>query len=1040
MTSPPEQIGPYLLLGFLGAGGMGEVHLARDSRLDRDVALKMLPNAFAKDPGRMARFRSEALAIAAINHPNIATVYGFEESPEGRPLLVLEYVPGETLAHTLERGPMTLNEALRVCVQVAEAIEAAHARDVIHRDLKPTNVMLGASGVVKVLDFGLAKTTHSTVSEPVATSAPSQEGDTVLGEDSGRTTLVAESDDSSGTPGYMSPEQVRGEPQDGRSDLFAFGCVLYECLSGRRAFDGLTNAEAKAAVLSQTPAWSALPENVPARLRRLMERCVEKDPSRRPASMREVRYEIEEVLGIRRASALRAGEATAIPNSLPLQPTSFVGRERAIEACRELHRQARLLTITGIGGAGKTRLALRLAEGLLADFPDGVWFVDLAPITDPERLPQAVASSMGVQEESDRPLAETLARHLANRRALLLVDNCEHLLDGCVTLLASLLEAAAELRVIATSREALGIRGEQTYSIPPLSVPATDATAGDSESVHLFMERAALAQKGFVFDAESAPIVAEICRRLDGIPLAIELAAARVRMLSLTQIRDRLHDRFRLLAGGASTTLPRHQRLRAVIEWSYEHVAADEQHLLRSLSVFACGWTLDAAAAVCAPERDEFEVLDSLTRLEDKSLLIVERAENREFRYRFLETVRQYAQELLSEAGERDARRRLHRDWFLAFAERAASKIIGPEQAIWLGRMERDRDNLRAALDACLEPGQDVSLAVLMAVAQQWMWILHASFREGHERMEAVLTRAGGLPASVPLANLHHGAGNMCFRLDDLEAARAHYEDALAIRESIGDTAGMAGTLGALGNVAQYQGRYEDALAVFQRSLAMNRASGNKTWEATNLTCLGNCSRALERLDDSKRYLEQAAALNREIGNKSGESFSLDGLGGVLLETGDAAGARRCFEQALAIVRELGDEHSEAVVLGSLARVAMREGDWAQARARFVEAMRLAQRLGAGLQVSLSLDGFAQLLIVELQCEQAVRLWAAADMIRSTAGVPSGDPDARQAEDMARARAVLGEQGFADVWGEGSRLTLNQAVEAALGHSSTTVR
>jgi non-specific serine/threonine protein kinase len=1032
---------------------MGEVYLARDPRLEREVALKMLPAEFAKDPDRMARFRREALAIAAINHPNIATVFGFEETSDGEPMLVLERVEGETLADRLHRGAPETIEALRIGLKIAEALEAAHRRGVIHRDLKPANVMLGPGGVVKVLDFGVALTAAgATAAAPPAARMrafrPGAAPDVTIGDDTPTSSPVAKvsgsgSGDSSGTPGYMSPEQVRGEAQDERTDVFAFGCVLFECLSGRRAFSGATGRELTTAVLTADPAFERLPAKIPTRARSVIERCLEKDASARPGSMRDVRIELEEAMGIRRASALRAGEAeAAVPNNLPRQTTSFVGRERALADCRELQRSARLLTLTGVGGSGKTRLALQLAEGLVSEYPDGLWFLDLAPLTDPDRVPQAAAASMGIAEESDRPILETLVRALATRRVLIVLDNCEHLLDASARLAVTLLEAAPELRIVATSREGLGVRGEQSYAVPSLSLPGADEArdpqrAAGADAVRLFVERAALVVRDFALTRTNAPVVAEICRRLDGIPLAIELAAARVRMLSAEQILDKLNDRFRLLTGGGKAALPRHQTLRAAMQWSYDLLAADERELLRTLSVFAGGWTLEAATSVCGRGRDDFAVLDSLTRLEDKSLIVVERFDDRPPRYRFLETVRQYGRELLVGQGESDALRHAHRDWFLAFAENAAGLITGPDQAQWLDRMDDERDNLRSAMDWCLEREKDIDLAVRLAAAMQWWWLIRGYIYEGRERLEALLPRTDRATPTPILASVMQAAGNMCFRLDDYEAARVHYERALALREQIGDTRGVAGSLGALGNVAQYQGRFAEARDLFERSLVINRESGNKVWEATNLTCLGNCSRYAGDPVAARSYLEQAVELNREIGNRNGEAYALDGLGTLTLEAGDTGAARGFLERALAIEREIGDEHEQAVTLGTLARVAIDERDLALARARYAEAIRVMHRLGARLQIAGCLDGLARIALLEVAPKRAVRLCSAAQALRHAVGVPTELEADGQREAISAARAMLAPDVFEVERARGEAMSLEEAIMEGLGEALT---
>src|SRR5215831_5003165 len=369
---------------------MGEVYLARDTRLDREVALKLLPPDLAGDPQRLARFRQEALTLAALNHPNIATIYGIEEPEPGTLFLALEFVEGETLADRVARKAPTVEEAMQMGAQIAEALEVAHERGIVHRDLKPKNVMIGPRGLVKVLDFGLARARHAhkggagadpAAMKPFPVPALSLDPDATI-EASAADSTVSEDQGIEGTPGYMSPEQVRGGAQDERTDLFAFGCVLYECLTARRAFLGEDLFETLSATLEKDPDFAVLPERTPARVREMLFKLLEKDPAKRLAVAKEARHELEEALGIRRAAALRAGEAAATtPHNLPKSITRFVGRDDEVKSCGVQLAEHRLLTLTGMGGTGKTRLALETAERALAQFPDGVWFVDLAPVS-----------------------------------------------------------------------------------------------------------------------------------------------------------------------------------------------------------------------------------------------------------------------------------------------------------------------------------------------------------------------------------------------------------------------------------------------------------------------------------------------------------------------------------------------------------------------------------------------------------------------------------------------------------------------------------
>jgi len=632
------RLGPYEILGELGAGGMGEVYLGRDLRLDRDVALKVLPHRVAADPEAVARLRREALTLASLTHPNIAAIYGFEESPDGPLVLALERVEGETLASRIARGALPTEMALQVCAQIAQALEAAHERGVIHRDVKPANVIIGPRGLVKVLDFGLARRgpEHmSPASPPLATEAG--EGVTVALPQPDSGVIL-------GTPGYMSPEQVRASDVDERSDVFAFGCVLYECLTGRRAFQGGDLGDTLRATLAGDVDLSALPPSTPERVRALLRRCLEKKPEDRLPTMRSARNELEEALGIRRASALREGESYSTPHNLPARTTSFIGRTSLLEECRRALGASRLLTLAGMGGTGKTRVAIHLAESLLAEYPDGVWFVDLSPLADSRRVADVAAETLGVADVPGLTPLMSLIKHVRDRRMLFVLDNCEEVLEGAGELASSLLRSCPATRVIATSRRALGLEGESVLAVPPLATPAAaDALPLESvrvcEAVRLFVDRAIAVQPSFALDTANAPTVAEICRRLDGIPLAIELAASRIRMLDAEQIRDRLHDRFKLLARPGSGASSRQQTVKSVIQWSWDHLLPPEQDLMRRLAVFTGGWALDRATAVCSDHGDEFEVLDLLTRLVEHSLVVVDRDANGQARYRFLESV-----------------------------------------------------------------------------------------------------------------------------------------------------------------------------------------------------------------------------------------------------------------------------------------------------------------------------------------------------------------------------------------------------------------
>jgi len=986
-VSVPEQIGPYAIVEKLGEGGMGEVYLARDTRLGREVAIKMLPAAMARDPEGLARFRREALTLAALNHPNIATIHGFELTPSGDMALVLERVHGETLGQRIRRQPLRVEEALEICTQIAEALEVAHEQGVIHRDLKPGNVMLGPRGLVKVLDFGLARSVNAdmipgepdrggeaagaapdpasatNVSAPPVAGAPAPVApqDPSTADSSRSMTPSLAGDDTRtqvgavvGTPGYMSPEQAMGVAHDARADIFSFGCVLYEALAARRAFPAQNDFEAMAAVMYAPHDLSALPERTPARVRDLLDRCLQKDPEQRLASIASARHEIEEVLGVRRASALRTGEAQVVPSNLPKQLAALVGRENELAACLEQLARVPLLTLTGVGGCGKTRMALAVGESMREACPDGVWFADLAPLSSGDRVVEAVAVPMGLREEQGRSLLETLVEHLAHRRVLLVLDNCEHLIAACVDLAMTLVQRCPELKIVATSREALNVPGESVYAVPSLGLPASGETRRDriagAEAVRLFVARAAAVRPGFDIDDSNAPAVAEICLRLDGIPLAIELAAARVRMLEVTQIREKLDDRFRLLTGGSRTALPRQQTLRATIQWSYDQLVDEERAMLRALAVFAGGWTLGSATAIAMESGDEFEVLDLLTRLVDKSLVVVDRSGGSAARYRFLETVRQYALEQLKESGEEPSLRERHLEYFLVLAETSEKQLTGPRQAEWFRTLETEHENLRGALAWCgqVENGDEAALRLAGSISR--FWSARGHYEIGRASLLLALALGNQDAVSEPRALALVRAASLALYQGDYASSQPLLERAAAIYRELGDKRGVARALSGLAAAAIYQMDYDSAERVNQESYELYSALGQKRGMAVSLHNLAFAARCRGELETAQERYEAALGLLREVGDQEHIALTLGDLATTIIRRGEPGEARTRLTEALAIARQLEATRVAVDLLDACAELALAEGQ--PGRALRFRATGGQLRAGVGLAMS----------------------------------------------------------------------------------------
>jgi non-specific serine/threonine protein kinase len=724
----------------------------------------------------------------------------------------------------------------------------------------------------------------------------------------------------------------------------------------------------------------------------------------------------------------------ACDHNLPSQWTRFIGREQEMAQVKGLLAANRLLTLTGAGGCGKTRLALQIAANLLDDFPDGVWLVELAALADPSLVPQTVAAALGVREGGHhersegsrapttdprapnhrRPPTGMLIDTLRARELLLLLDNCEHLLAACAQLTESLLQACPRLRVLATSRESLRLPGEQTYRVPPLSVPDGGVLPplerlGEYEAVQLFADRAVLSHAGFTVTAANAAAVARVCQRLDGIPLALELAAARVKALPVEQIAERLDDRFRLLSGVFSrTALPRHQTLRALIDWSHDLLSEPERTLLRRFSVFAGGWTLEAAEVVCSdrgsPGASSFrdpqsvirndEVLELLASLVEKSLVLYKEQEG-EGRYWLLETVRQYARERLREAGEAEAVQERHRDWFLALAERAEPELWRESQAEWLDRLEREHDNLRAALAWTGAQGQgEAGLRFGWALWSYWRWRGH--WTEAREQLAELLALPGAEARTAARAGALMTAGELAYEQGDYGAARALNEECLAIFRELGDKQKIAMSLNNLGDVASDQGEHRTARALY-----------------------GEC-----------------LAIFRELGHKHGMGWSLVHLGMLTRDQGDYAAARGLLDESLALFRELDHKVGIARSLSSLGKAAHAQEDYGAARALFEEAVAIARELGHKGAIVRDLEGLAAVAVAQGQPERAARLFGAVEALRAAMGYPL--PPVQRAEherSIAAVRAALGEATFAAAWAEGQAMPLEAAVADALNQA-----
>ncbi|HEY1328193.1 MAG TPA: winged helix-turn-helix domain-containing protein [Casimicrobiaceae bacterium] len=623
----------------------------------------------------------------------------------------------------------------------------------------------------------------------------------------------------------------------------------------------------------------------------------------------------------------RADTVPPTPNNLPQMRTRFIGREKALDDCAGLLDGTRLLTLSGIGGCGKTRLAQELAQRRLTAFPDGVWFVDLGPLQEARRVSATVAATLGVKNAADDAL-DRISSHLEARRALIVLDNCEHVIDAAVESIDAILQAGDDVKVLATSREALGMSGEQIFAVRSLSLPATDdpADIARSEAVRLFVDHARLVLPDFAVDARNASAIADICRRLDGIALAIELAAARVRVLTLDDIRARLSDRFRLLTGG-QRAMPRHQTLQATMQWSHDLLTPREQRLFRRLAVFAGGCTLDAAFDVTADGGDEYDTLERLTALHDKSLVFVDRDTQTQPRYRMLETVRQYAEERLNEAGEGDDVRDRHLVHYVTLAERAEPELLGAGQAAWYALLAREQENIMAAHAWCGQAQQGGELALRLCAALARYWYATTQHLTGRRLATEALAIAPDGADPLLRAKALDGLAYFCLRLGRYDEGLAHVTGAIAAARDAGDMGLAAAAMVLAGALKHGAGLHEEALAQFERGYEAAASARHPKAISSAINGLAEAHRVRGDLALACELYERAIKLDRERGDLRALMMTLSNLTCARIDLGDMAAARAAFDESVAVMGTLGSAGPMCCTLDIAAALAEAAGD-----------------------------------------------------------------------------------------------------------------
>lgn len=941
-----QQLGNYRLLRLLGRGGFASVYLGEHVYLKSLAALKML-HTVLKDEAA-ADFVKEAQTLARLSHPHIVRVLDFSLE-SSIPFLVMEYAPNGTLRQRHPIGTRLLpNTIVSYVKQVASALQHAHDQCLIHRDVKPENMLLSLHDKVLLSDFGLALLAPDTLSL-------SRQG--ILQQ-------------IAGTAAYLAPEQLQGKPGIA-SDQYTLGIVVYEWLCGKHPFSGSPIEIATQHLLVPPPPLrKLLPDLCPA-IEEVVLQTLVKDPKLRFARVLDFADALEHACQPTRItssmyckevpeSASGSTSSHSILSSEPLWKvpttlTRLIGREQDVAAiCTLLERpEVRSLTLLGTGGIGKTRLSLQVATEMRKHFTHGVCFVPLAAISDPTLVVASIAEMLGVREVSEQPLFEQVQMYLREKQLLLILDNFEQVVRA-VSQVEELLAACPHLKVIVTSRAALHMQGEQEYPVSPLRLPPLkQLPQGEAlaqyAAVALFLERARAVVPTFQMTLANADAVAEICVHLDGLPLAIELAAARVKLLPPRILLARLTQRFQVLTGGARTLPVRQQTLHNTLQWSYDLLDAEEQRLFRRFAVFRGGSTLEAVEAVWsvdhATESGALSALDAVASLLDKSLLLGIEHEREEPRFIMLETVREFGLERLREMGKAEVSQRAHAEYYVSWAEQAESHLKGAQQLSWLGRLKQEQENLRAALGWLIEQEEAVLALRLCAILWQF-WHIRGYWSEGQRWLEAALGLPGAERPTAARARVLCGAGTLASRLGEVVAAHSWLEESSALYQELGEQQGLAEALGRLGWSLYQQSDLPAARTLLEESVRLAQAVGDQSTLANTLLTLGMFLHYQGEATGAQHLLEESEALSRKLGDTHALASTLANVGRTALEQGNVTHTIARAQESLALARELDNRRVIAEALYLLASVAELQGAYAQAVELSEQCLELAQEIG----------------------------------------------------------------------------------------------
>ncbi|MET8428436.1 protein kinase [Nocardia sp. NPDC004860] len=983
----------------IGRGGFGVVYRCTQTELDRTVAVKILTAEL--DAENRARFFREQQAMGRLTgHPNIVTMLQAGVTASGRPYLVMPYHPvGSLDARIRGQGPLPVETVLWIGVKMAGALESAHRLGIVHRDVKPGNVLLTDHGEPALTDFGIAR-----IAGGFQTSAG---------------TLT-------GSPAFTAPEVLEGQDPAPAADVYGLGATLFCALTGHAAFERRSGENVVTQFLRITtqPVPDLRESGIPDDVSAVVAAAMSRDPRERPSAaalgeairqaQRHHGFTVDEMALHPEPARERQDRKSAEPpgwrppvttaprggGTWPLELTSFVDRRTELAELKNLLSAVRLVTLTGIGGVGKTRLALRAAATARREFADGVWLVELADVHDPSLLVNAVAAVLGLRDDPARPLSEVLVEFLSTRKSLVVLDNCEQLVAGVAELVGTWLRTCPDLRILVTTREPLDIGGEAVLWVAPLTVPDPDREPSArelrrSDAVTLFADRASAVVPGLELSDDNKAAVARICARLDGLPLAIELAAARMRAMSPEQILHRLDDRYALLTRATRTAPTRQQTLRWCVDWSYELCTPAEQQLWARLSIFAGGFELDAAEQVCGADLGPEDLLDVLSSLVDKSIVIREESSG-VVRFRMLETVRDYGREKLRESGEDHRLRRRHRDWCHQLALAAEAGWISDRQPDWSARLEREQPNLRDALEYSLAENteQAAEAGLQIAAALFMFWTFRGLYSEGRRWIDQLLHHPARQSVPDRVKALHVGC-IMAAVQGDVPAAAALAEEGRVLAEPVPTPMTQALIVYADGIVALYRGELPLAVSCLERAVAM--------------------------LNSNRQGSLYAAALAR--------------LGGVHALAGDTEVAIQCYQQLISITEEVGESYFRSLALWGLGVAAWRQGERSRAIELFEDALRVNRRMRSPFVAALSLEVLAWVADANGDAERAAVLMGAAQEGRRSFGNPAPIlPMVDNHDECVRTtRSALGARRFDAAFRKGRAMGMDDAIAYALG-------